>query len=126
MEQVLPVLQIDDYDEALNFYRTGLGFEILMEHRHEPGFPVFMIVKKGDLEIGLSEHGRGHQGSEIYLYVHDIEAWHQRCLANEISPESSPTAMPWGNTEMLIIDPSRNVLRLTQRRTHEGKNTPNR
>jgi len=45
---------------------------------------------------------------------------------NEIVLESSPTIMPWGNTEMLIIDPSRNALRFSQEGTHEGTNTPNK
>ena len=65
MEHVLPVLQIDDYEGAVDFYVDKLGFEIVMEHRHEPGFPVFMVIKSGDLHIALSEHGRGHQGTEI-------------------------------------------------------------
>ena len=63
-----------------------------------------MIVRNGNLELGLSEHGRGHQGTEVYLYVDDLEAWHKRCLANGVAVESLPTAMPWGNTEMLLIE----------------------
>lgn len=126
MESVLPVLQIDDYDSAVDFYVHGLGFEIQMEHRHEPGFPVFMIVKSGDLFLALSEHGRGHQGSEVYVYVDDIEAWHRKCLSKQISPAQPPQAMPWGNTDMLVIDPSRNALRFCQEGTHNGENTPNK
>ena len=126
MEKVLPILQINNYEEALEFYKFGLSFEVLMEHRHEPGFPVFMVVKKNGLELGLSEHGRGHQGTEVYLYVDSLETWHKRCLANGIAVVSPPTAMPWGNTEMLIKDPFRNALRFTQQGTHDGTNTPNR
>lgn len=126
MEHVLSVLQIDDYDTAVDFYVTRLGFEILMEARHEPGFPVFMIIQNGSLRLALSEHGRGHPGSEVYVYVDDIDAWHQRCLANQISPTQSPTAMYWGNTEMLVTDPSRNALRFSQTDTHEGESTPNK
>ncbi len=47
MEKVLPVLQIDDYSDAVDFYVFRLGFKILMEHLHEPGFPVFMVVRHG-------------------------------------------------------------------------------
>jgi hypothetical protein len=67
MEKAVPVLQIDDYKEAKKFYVEKLGFEILFEARHEPGFPVFMGMKKGNLVFHLSEHGRGHQGTEVYL-----------------------------------------------------------
>ncbi len=126
MEKTLPVLQIDDYDEAVGFYVNRLGFEILMEHRHEPGFPVFMIVGHGGLRLALSEHGRGHPGSEVYLYVDDIAAWHERCRANDITPTDGPTAQPWGNTEMLLVDPSRNALRFSEMGTHAGESTPNK
>jgi hypothetical protein len=52
----------------VDFYVNRLGFKILFEHRHEPGFPVYMVVQRGDLVIGLSEHARGHQGSEVYVF----------------------------------------------------------
>ena len=126
MEQVLPVLQIDDYDDAVDFYIKRLGFEIVMEHRHEPNFPVFMIVKHGALHLALSEHGRGHQGSEVYVYVDDIRAWHERCVENGVPLENEPQRMPWGNTEMLVVDPSRNALRFSQVDTHDGESTPNK
>ncbi len=126
MERVLPVLSIDGYEAAADYYVHRLGFEILFEHRHEPGFPVYMVVQHGDLVLGLSEHGRGHQGSEVYIFVDDIEAWHQRCLANDVAMEHPPTRMPWGNTEMLLKDPSRNALRFTQENTHPGEGTPNK
>lgn len=125
MDRVLPVLQIDSYDAAVEFYVNGLGFEILMEHRHEPGFPVFMIIGNGDLELALSEHGRGHPGSEVYVYVNDIELWHKKCQAG-LSLECEPEKKPWGNTEMLVIDPSRNALRFSQVGTHAGESTANK
>lgn len=125
MAHILPVLQIDNYDAAVEFYVNGLGFEILMEHRHEPNFPVFMVIRNGDLELALSEHGRGHQGSEIYIYVDDIEVWHKKCTAN-LSLECEPEQKPWGSTEMLVTDPSRNALRFSQVDTHEGVSTPNK
>lgn len=114
MEKAVPVLQIDDYAEAKSFYVDKLGFEILFEARHEPGFPVFMPVEKGGLLFSLSEHGRGHQGTEVYLYVDDIEAWHALCEENDIQIEQQPHTQPWGCREMLVIDPFRNALRFSQ------------
>ncbi len=126
IESLLPVLQVDSYESALEFDVAGLGFELLMEHRHEPGFPVFMIVQRDDLMIGLYEHGRGHPGSELYVYVDDVEAWHARLAEHGIEPNEKPTNRPWGSTEMLVVDPFRNALRFTQQRTHDGTPTPNR
>ncbi len=124
-EHALPVLQIDDYQAAVDFYVGRLGFEIVMEHRHEPGFPVFMVVKRGAIHLALSEHGRGHPGTEVYVYVEDVAAWYERCLANGVKPNQPPEAKMWGNTEMPISDPSRNLLRITQVDTHQGQSTPN-
>ena len=83
-------------------------------------------MKCGDLILALSEHSRGHQGSEVYVYVDDIEHWHKKCCDHGIDLENAPTAMPWGNTEMLVIDPFRNALRFSQVNTHAGEATPNR
>lgn len=126
MERIVPVLQIDEYDEAIDFYVSRLGFSIFLEHRHEPGFPVFMVIKRGDLTISLSEHGKGHQGSEIYVVVDDLESWYSQCLDTGVKIEHPPEKMPWGSTEMLVIDPFRNALRFAQEKTHEGHATPNK
>ena len=76
--------------------------------------------------VSLSEHGRGHHGSEIYIYVDDIHGWYQTCLTSNITPEQSPIRQPWGNTEMLVKDPFRNALRFSQENTHPGQSTPNK
>ncbi|MDC1142708.1 VOC family protein [Planctomycetota bacterium] len=125
MQQAVPVLQIDDYAQACEFYIDGLGFEIDFEHRHEPGFPVHMGIKKGDIFMHLSEHGRGHVGTEVYVFVDDVNAWHERCKSAGIET-NGPDKKPWGNTEMALTDPSRNLLRITQIGTHEASpSTPN-
>lgn len=126
MERVIPVLKIDEYASAVDYYVSRLGFSIVFEHRHEPGFPVYMVIQSGDFYLGLSEHGRGHQGSEVYFIVDDIKVWHHRCVENKVVMEQAPRQMPWGNTEMLIKDPFRNALRFTQENTHPGTNTPNK
>ncbi|MGF1511786.1 MAG: glyoxalase superfamily protein [Myxococcota bacterium] len=65
MNRVVPVLQIDDGNRAKAFYVEKLGFTVAFEHRHEPGFPVHKGIEHGDLFMHLSEHGRGHVGSEV-------------------------------------------------------------
>lgn len=120
MEKVVPVLQIDDCDEAKEFYINKLGFELDFEWRHEPGFPVFMGIKYGDLYLHLSEHGKGHTGSEVYIFVDDIEVWHKRCKEREIEIKNGPVKQAWGNTDMLLVDPHRNSLRFSQIGTHKA------
>ena len=126
MERVVPVLSVDDYQKACDFYVTGLGFTIDFEHRHEPGFPVHMGVRRGDLYLHLSEHGRGHCGSEVYVFVDDIQAWYEQCVACGVNVDGPPVQKPWGNTELAVKDPFRNLLRLSQLNTHAGQSTPNK
>jgi hypothetical protein len=126
MERVVPVLPIDDYQRAVDCCVAGLGFSILMEHRHEPGFPVYMAIGRGELILGLSEHACGEPGAEVYIYVDDLAAWHARCVAHDIPVGDPPEPKPWGNTEMRLADPFRNTLRITQVDTHPRSNTPNR
>ena len=119
MEQVVPILPIDDGKAAKKFYVDGLGFEVEFEWRHEPGFPVHMSVAKGALRLHLSEHAKGQAGVDMYIFVDDVEAWRTRCDANQISIERGPEKMPWGNTEMTLSDPFGSLLRVTQLNTHE-------
>ncbi len=114
MTKVVPVLQIDNFKEATQFYVDGLGFEVIFSWQHEPDFPIFAGIRKGDIDLNISEHGKGHPGTEIYIYVDDINVWHELCEANGIAPEHPPQRQPWGATEMLVLDPFRNALRFSQ------------
>ena len=118
MEKIVPVLQIDDGAIAKQFYVDKLGFKLDFEWRHEPGFPVVMGIKSGELYLHLSEHGKGHPGTEIYIFIDDITVWHRQCVSNDVAIENGPEQKPWGNTEMLIKDPHRNALRFSQIGTH--------
>ncbi len=125
MSKIVPVLPIDEYQQAVDFYVTGLGFSILFEHRHEPGFPVHMGIQHGEMLLHLSEHAKGHRGSELYLFVEDLSVWHERCLAQDIAIEEPPTKRVWGNTEMLLKDPFGNAIRVTQENTHPAHGPSN-
>ena len=114
MSKVVPVLQIDDFEEAKAFYIDGLGFELMFSWQHEPGFPVFAGINKEDIELNISEHGKGHPGTEIYLYVDSVNDWYECCKGAGITPQNPPTKQPWGAIEMLVVDPFRNALRFAQ------------
>ena len=119
LEKIIPVLHIVDEDKARAFYLEKLGFELDFAWRHEPGFPIYMGIKKGELYLHLSEHGKEHNTAELYVFVDNLEEWHERCLSNGVDLESGPQKMPWGNTDMLILDPFRNSLRISQMNTHK-------
>ena len=118
VNEVVPVLQIDDHEVARRFDLDQIGFELDFEYQAEPGVPFFMGIKDGELCLHLSEHGRGHPVSEVYVFVDGIEAWARRTEEGEVQVESGPLRRPWGDTEIHVIDPFRSTLRFSQLGTH--------
>ena len=45
-----PILRSFDEARAKAFYLDFLGFELMFEHRFEPGLPLYMGVRKGDAD----------------------------------------------------------------------------
>jgi catechol 2,3-dioxygenase-like lactoylglutathione lyase family enzyme len=80
LELAIPHLRILDYDETVAFYVGALGFEIEFEWRHEPGFPVYMGIRRPTLCAHLSGHeGSGPPGGGrgMTLSVDDADAWYE-------------------------------------------------
>lgn len=111
MQRVVPALRILDYERSRHFYVEQLGFEIDWEWRHEPGLPVFMQISKAGLSLYLSENaGDGEPGIVVYLYVTDVDAWHEEIEDAGLEVEAEPANQPWGNREMRLRDPDGNRL----------------
>jgi catechol 2,3-dioxygenase-like lactoylglutathione lyase family enzyme len=73
-ESVVPVLRVRDAERAVAWYGR-LGFEKQWEHQFEPGLPWFVSIRRGPIELYLSEHeGDAPPGSLVHLYVDDIDA----------------------------------------------------
>jgi Glyoxalase superfamily protein len=106
-----PILRSFDERRAKRF--EFLGFEILFEHRFEPGAPLYMGLRKGDCAVHLSEHyGDGTPGSAMRIRVDDVNA-----LALELREKNfenarpgEPQLMDWGSWEITIQDPASNRL----------------
>jgi len=112
MQKVFPQLRITDYERSKAFYVDGLGFRIEWEHRFEPQLPVFLQVTREGLSLFLSEHGGDCQcGGAAYLFVPDVDAWHQDFTSRGVRPESAPEDEPYGVREMCVVDPDGNRLR---------------
>lgn len=126
MQRVVVAMPINDYERAVAFWVEGLGFSIEFEHRHEPGFPVFMGIKSGDLYLHLNEHAKPGAAAEVTLYVDDIDDWYGRAQKTDAVLDGPPVRQPWGDTECSLVDPFGNTLRLSQMGTHGGAPTPNR
>lgn len=113
---VIPILRIFDYDKALAFYRTYLGFEVDWEHRFEENFPVYIQISLGqNCVLHLSEHhGDASPGAAIRIKVDDVSSYHARLLKkNYAFANPNLEDVPWGKTgekELTLFDPFSNRL----------------
>lgn len=111
----IPILRIFSVEKAYEFYRDYLGFTLQWEHRFEPGMPLYAAVRRGDIELHLSEHhGDATPGSTVFIPVQDIDA-----LWREVHAKAYAYARPGvedvGFGRMLqIADPFGNRLRFCE------------
>ena len=110
---VTPVLRSFDAARTRAFYLDFLGFELVFEHRFEPGMPLYMGVRSGDCTLHLSEHyGDGAPGSSVRIACDDVTAYATmlRERGFENARPGEPQRTPWHTLEIGIHDPSHNRL----------------
>ena len=106
MERIVPIFRTDDAAATARWYER-LGFETTGEHRFAPGLPLYVFLRRNDVEIHLSEHtGDATPDSLVYFWVDDVDA-----IASEF--DLVPERQPWGR-EVEIRDPDGNRLRIAQ------------
>ena len=108
-ERITPILRAENAEASAAWY-ARLGFARQWEHRFEPGFPLFLCISRGPMQIFLSEHrGDARPDTLLYLNVGDIEAVSAEF---DVAIEEAP----WGR-EVHLTDPDGNRLRIgsTQR-----------
>ncbi|MGN6446560.1 glyoxalase superfamily protein [Amnibacterium sp.] len=112
----VPVLRVQDAQQAATFYTHVLGFTELWQHRFEPGLPLYLRVRRGETTLDLSEHyGDGTPGSVVWIPVPDAAG-----LRQELLPRLAPRQRPGlhrdapGGPTFTVIDPYANVLRFCQ------------
>jgi catechol 2,3-dioxygenase-like lactoylglutathione lyase family enzyme len=103
-EEVIPILRVSDAAAALAWYQR-LGFRQQWEHRFEPGFPAFVSIARGPVQLFLSEHtGDARPDTLIYLRLADLDS-----IAAEFG--TAIEQPPWG-PEIHLHDPDGNRLRI--------------
>ena len=132
-EQVVPILNVSDVDASLAWF-AKLGFK-----RHfdwsatgDPAAPRdFAGVICDGLEIFLCRDGQGgrgrgsnastggpgadqraDKGAWVAIWVDDVDAVHERCLAEGLEVTFRPTDEPWGVREMHVRHPDGHVFRI--------------
>lgn len=81
VQQTIPILRIFDYDKALEFYISWLGFTIVWENRFEENAPVYMEVEKAGMRLHLSEHhGDGTPGTKVFVWCNGLQEYHRELM----------------------------------------------
>lgn len=109
----VPILRSFDEVRAKAFYIDFLGFELVFEHRFEPGLPLYFAVSQGECELHLSEHyGDATPGAAVRIAVDDATAYAATLVAKRHgnARPGAPEATPWGTLEFTVHDPAGNRL----------------
>lgn len=101
------VITVDDFDEALHFYRDTLGLELAEEWDTDMGHGILFEVGRGTLElfdrrqkesIDTLEAGRVTPGDvRLALHVDDVDATFHRLVVAGAPLMSHPIDAPWGD-----------------------------
>ncbi len=115
LDSAIPVLRSFSEEKAREFYLDFLGFTLLWEHRFEPGLPLYMAVRRGALELHLSEHhGDATPGSTVFVPMAGIDALHTELIAKRYGhARPGIVEQGWGR-ELTVTDPFGNRLRFTE------------
>ena len=111
-KQPIPIFRSFDEKAAKAFYIDFLGFEIVFEHRLEPGTPLYFGVKLGESLLHISEHhGDSTPGSSVRIDMDDVNAY-CRILNAKKYRHARPGVQhqSWGYDDMTIADPAGNKL----------------
>ena len=112
MGQAIPVLKIEDEVLARSFYVDGLGFKIDWDWRHEPGFPIYMGLSRDGWVIHLTEHAEDcDPGGAVYFIADNVAEFFQELKRKNPQMENELVEQPWGQTELMLLDPFQNKLR---------------
>jgi lactoylglutathione lyase len=108
-------LTVDDFDEALAFYRDGLGLEQLADWSSERGRVVLLAAGRATLElfdeaqaelVDEIEAGRRVSGRvRLALEVADSEETARRLAAAGGEQVAPPVTTPWGDRNARVRAP---------------------
>ena len=111
MSIVKPTFRIFDYDKAVEFYISWLGFKIDWVHEFEPGnSPKFIQVSLRDIILYLSEHhGDASPGSHVSIDdFKDLAIYHKDLIDKKYKYNRPGLEVPEWNKKaisMTVHDP---------------------
>src|SRR5947199_10646876 len=110
---VTPILNVSDILESFAWFEK-LGWTRGFDWGDPP---TFGAVCSGKCEIFLCQDGQGGRGANgvwMSIWVDDVDAIHQRCLAQGIEVTMPPTDEPWDAREMHVRHPDGHTFRISK------------
>jgi catechol 2,3-dioxygenase-like lactoylglutathione lyase family enzyme len=130
VEHVVPILNVTDVEASVAWFGK-LGWEPGFQWCGTEGGPVdFGAVVAGELEIFLCRDGQGgrgrgdndstrtaagqqaDKGAWVSIWVDDVDAVHERALAEGLEITHPPTDEPWNVREFHVRHPDGHVFRI--------------
>ena len=124
-----PILNVSDIGESFKWF-DKLGWSKAWDWGNPPSFGG---VCSGEYQIFLCENGQGGRGRSplastsplegndtadrgmwMSIWVEDVDAVYQNCLAQGIEVTFPPTDMPWNVREMHVRHPDGHVFRISK------------
>jgi len=113
---VIPSLVISGAAKALEFYRTALGAEVLMNMPAPDGKSVWHAeFKIGDTVVYCNDEMPGMSARppspgqpapvSFWIWVKDCDAAHQRAVRSGCTSKGAPSDMFWGDRTATVADP---------------------
>jgi len=124
LEQLTPVLIVDDVEQCLGFWVDGLGFEVTNRVPGDDGKLVFASAQRGPVEVmyqtrqsvaddmpGTAKELNGHSIA-LFIKVDDLDAV-EKSLAD--APVVKPRHQTfYGSTEIYVKEPGGNTVGFAQ------------
>ena len=108
-----PGIGVSDMNRAIGFYRDVLGFAVAFQN----GDPVIFTILERDaaeLHLLLSPGWRGPDFNVAHLFVDDVDALHQHCVAAGVPIIKAIADKDYGMRAFVIADPDGNRIDIGQ------------
>lgn len=106
IENITPILYVQDMSRSLAFYVDILGFK-----KAEWGDENFTSVGRDNSGLYLCNGGQGNPGTWIWIgFDGDVFSLHQQLISKGVTIKLPPTNFSWAY-EMRVEDPDGHILR---------------
>ena len=125
LKQLIPMLNVSNLEQSLNFYSTALGFEVVSDPKAVKEWR-WATIRSGDTELMLSESEgepnltqgiNPHQVVDwpciFYFYPDNVEQLYQHVVDNGFKPTALETTL-YDMKEFSLQDPDGHMLSFGQ------------